>query len=357
MAVKIIRQPKKIVLIGAPTSAGAHMAGVERAPAALRAAGLAERLTAAGFEVSDAGDIPVFAFQVDEESPRARNIVPVLAALNALKPHVEIAAKSGALPVVLGGDCTVALGTISGVRRYFPNTSLVYVDRHADLNTPATTPSGIFDGMVVAHIAGRGAAELVRFWGEPPLVREPDIVLFGIQQLDPGEKEFLDRSPIRSYTLEEVQRKGAAAAATQAVERLHAANRTFVLHFDVDLLAGEEFSAANFTAPGGLRVEEARAALEVFFRQPNVGAVNVTQYNPEKDADGSGARLVVDLLVAALSIRLAPSETIAASGESASPDSTSTTETATPAETLTAETPAAETSSTEASPASADPVA
>ncbi|MBI3404206.1 MAG: arginase family protein [Acidobacteria bacterium] len=348
MAVKIIRQPKKIVLIGAPTSAGAHMAGVERAPAALRAAGLAEKLTAAGFEVSDAGDIPVFTFQVDEESPRARNIVPVLAALNALKPHVEVAAKSGALPIVLGGDCTVALGTISGVRRYFPNTSLVYVDRHADLNTPATTPSGIFDGMVVAHIAGRGAAELVRFWGEPPLVREPDVTLFGIQQLDPGEKELLERSPIRNYTLEEVHRRGAAAAATHAMDRLHATNRTFVLHFDVDSLAGEEFTAANFTAPGGLPVEEARAALEVFFRQPNLGAVNVTQYNPEKDADGSGARLVVDLLVASLSVRLASTEIPAAPAES---------ESAPAVETPAAETPAAETSSPEASPASADPVA
>ncbi len=317
MAVKITRQPKKIVLIGAPTSAAAHNAGVERAPAALRAAGLIEKLTTAGFEVSDAGDIPAQAYRPDDESPRARNIPPVIEALNALKPLVETAVKSGALPLVLGGDCTIALATLSGVRRYFTNPCLLYMDRHADLNTPATTPSGCLEGMVVAHIAGRGAAELVRFWGEPPLVREPDIALFGLQQLDPGEQAFLDRSPMRRYTVEEIQRKGAAVAAALVADRIHAASRTFVLHFDVDVLAGEEFTAADFTAPGGLRMDEARAALEVFARQPQLSAVEVTAYNPDRDPDGSGARQVVDLLAAALAARLAPAEP--AEGETAPP--------------------------------------
>ncbi len=171
MAVKIALQPKQIALLGSPTSAAAMSLGLEGAPAALRSAGLIDRLRSIGYEVNDLGDDPPQLFQVDEESPRARNVPRVIAALEALKPRVEQAVKSGALPVILSGDCSIALATIAGARRYFRHVSMIYMDRDADLNVPATSPSGCVDGMVVSHILGRGAAELVRFWGEPPLVR------------------------------------------------------------------------------------------------------------------------------------------------------------------------------------------
>jgi arginase len=176
LAVKIVRQVKKIALIGAPTSAAALSAGHERAPEALRAAGLIPRLQAAGFEVNDLGDSPTKIFQPDDEHPRARNIPPLIAELNDLRPRVEVAVKSGALPLILGGDCSIALAAVAGARRYYRHVGVIYVDRHAEMNVPATTPSGCVDGMVVSHLVGRGAPELVRFWGEPPLVREPDIV-------------------------------------------------------------------------------------------------------------------------------------------------------------------------------------
>src|SRR5579864_97217 len=145
-------------------------AGHEGAPGALRSAGLIDRLLAVGYEVNEMGDDPIQLFQADEESPRARNVPRVIAALEALRPRVEQAVKSGALPLILGGDCSIALATIAGVHRYFRNVGLIYLDRDADLNTPATTSTGSVDGMVVSHLTGRGAAELVRLWGEPPLV-------------------------------------------------------------------------------------------------------------------------------------------------------------------------------------------
>jgi len=305
LAVKIVHEPKKIALIGAPTSAAALGPGHERAPAALRAAGLAERLQSVGFEVADLGDVTPQVFRPDEENPRARNIGPVLAALHALKPRVEQAVKSGALPLILGGDCVIALATLAAVRRYFTQVSLLYFDRDADLNVPATTPSGCVDGMVVAHIIGRGAPELVRFWGEPPLVREPDIALFGLARLDPPEQEWLDRSPMRRYTAAEIQGQGPAAAAEAALERIHAASKQLVLHFDVDAIAAEDFSATNLPGSGGLRLDEVRQALEVFARQKNLAALEVTAYNPERDPDGSAAGVLVDLLASALAARLA----------------------------------------------------
>jgi len=188
LAVKIVRQPKKIALIGAPSSAAAFSMGSEKAPAALRTAGLAEKLQAAGYEVVDHGDCAPRLFADDDEHRRARNLTEIVAGLNDLKVRAELAVKSGGLVLVLGGDCAQVIGLLTGARRYYKHVNLLWFDRDADLNTPASTPSGRIDGMVVAHIIGKGAPELVRFWSEAPLVREPDVELFGLERLDPPSK-------------------------------------------------------------------------------------------------------------------------------------------------------------------------
>jgi arginase len=323
VAVRIIRQPNKIALLGAPTSAAALAAGPERAPAALRAAGLVEALRGVGYEVADLGDDPPQLYQPDEESPRARNLSRVVASLETLKPRVEAAVKSGALPLILSGDCSIALATVAGVRRYFRSVSLAYLDRDADLNTPATTRSGCVDGMVIAHMTGRGAAELVRFWGEPPLVREPDIVLFGVERFDPPEEELLRRTPIRHYLAADIQRRGVAVAALEALERIHGNSHEFVLHFDVDIISSEDFSATSFPGSGGLRWDEVQQSLEVFATQKHLAAFEITSYNPERDPDGTGAKRLVELLVSVLAARLRALPEVAQSPASAAPQPSS----------------------------------
>ncbi len=304
MAVKIVRQPKKIALIGAPSSAAAFMPGTEKAPAALRAAGLIDRLQAAGFEVADYGDCAPRHFADDEEHRRARNLQEIVAGLNDLKTRAEVAVKSGALVLVLGGECVQAIGLLTGARRYYKHINLLWFDRDADLNTPATTPSGRIDGMVVAHIIGKGAPELVRFWGEPPLVREPDVTLFGLARLDPPEREFLGKSPLRHFLAADIQAKGAAAAAAEALTHLHADARQFVLHVDLDVIAQEDFAAVDVPGSGGLGFDEVSAALKEFLRHKNLLGLDVAQYNPDKDPDGACAKKLIDLLVEALSARL-----------------------------------------------------
>jgi len=305
LAVKIVRQPKKIVLIGAPSSAAALEPGLEKAPAALRAAGLVERLTAAGYEVEDLGDCAPRLFAVDDEHARARNLSEVVAGLNDLRARIEPAVKTGALVLVLGGECVQAMAIVAGARRYFKQVNVIWVDGDADLNTPATTPSGRVCGMVVAHMTGHGAAELVRFWGEPPLVREPDVMLFGLERLDPGEQEFLNKSPMPRVFASDVRRMGPAEAARQALERMHADKREFALHIDVDVIAPEGFAAMEATvAPGGLGAEEVRAALRALVSHKNLLALDVAQYQPDKDPDGSAAKLIVGLLADALEARL-----------------------------------------------------
>ena len=153
--------------------------------------------------------------------------------LEELRPKVEVAVKSGALPLVLGGDDSIVLATIAGCRRYYRNVGLIYFDRDAGLNEPATTPSGCVDGMVISHVIGRGAPELVRFWGEPPLVREPEIALLGIDRLDEPEQQYLSHSLLRRYPANEISRRGrggdrrgSARARARTAERIRAAHRS-----------------------------------------------------------------------------------------------------------------------------------
>lgn len=308
MAVKIARQPKKIALIGAPSSAAAFLAGSEKAPGALRAAGLVERLQNVGYEVTDFGDCAPRLFADDEEHRRARNLPEIVAGLNDLKTRAELAVKSGALVLIVGGDCAQVIGLLAGARRYYKHVNLLWMDHDADLNTPASTPSGRIDGMVVAHVIGRGAPELVRFYGESPLVREPDVTLFGLERVDPPEQEFLTRSPMRHIYAADIRFKGGRAAAQNALAYVHADAREFVLHLDTDVIASGDFSAVNVPdeAGGGVSLDDTRAALREMVRHKNLLGLDVAQYSPDKDPDGSGAKKLVDLLVDALAARLEP---------------------------------------------------
>jgi arginase len=304
LAVKIVRHFNKVALIGAPSSAAAFLPGSEKAPAALRAAGIVEKLHSIGYEVTDYGDCPAHLFADDDEHKRARNIPEIVASLNDLKPRAELAIKSGALVIVLGGDCTQIVGLLTGARRYYKHINLLWLDRDADLNTPASTPSGRLDGMALASIIGRGSPELVRFWGDPPLVREPDAVIYGLLRVDPAEVDFLTRTPLRHVYAVDIQASGATKAAQGALGLLHADTREFMVHLDADVIAQEDFAATNVPDSGGLSFAEVEASLSEFAKHKNLLGIDVAQYNPDKDPDGSGARKIIELLAIALSARL-----------------------------------------------------
>jgi arginase len=304
LAVKIVRQPNKIAIIGAPSSAAAFLPGSEKAPAALRAAGIVERLKSIGYEITDLGDCAPRLFADDEEHKRARNVPEIVASLNDLKPRAELGFKSGALVLVLGGDCTQIVALLTGARRYYKHVNLLWFDRDADLNTPASTPSGRLDGMGLASIIGKGSPELVRFWGEPPLVREPDALIYGLKRVDPPEVEFLTRSPMRHVYAADISLHGAEKSAHDSLAHLHADTREFMVHVDLDVIAQEEFPAVNVPDSGGLSYAEVRSSFVEFLKQKNLLGLDIAQYNPDKDPDGSGAKKVVDLLADALAARL-----------------------------------------------------
>jgi arginase len=206
--------------------------------------------------------------------------------------------------LVLGGDCTQIIALLTGARRYYKHINLLWFDRDADLNTPASTPSGRLDGMVLASIIGKGSPELVRFWGEPPLVREPDALIYGLQRVDQPEVDFLTRSPLRHVYAADISLHGAEKSARDVLAHLHADTREFMVHVDLDVIAQDEFAAVNVPDSGGLSYAEVRSSLVEFVKQKNLLGLDVAQYNPDRDPDGSGARKVVDLLADVLAARL-----------------------------------------------------
>jgi arginase len=206
------------------------------------------------------------------------------------------------VPLVVGGDCSLSLGVMAGLLRHHARLGVVYFDADLDLNTPETTLSGVFDGMVLAHAFGGGARELSAIGPRLPMVSDGDVVLFGYDVesgwIDPYEIEVLNRSEVSKYPLALV-RENPALAAREALRGIEGRTDAVLIHFDVDVT---NLPAVDVPHPGGLEAAAAFAALRVFASAQSCAAVVVTEFNAELDPDGSHAKY----LVAGLSGALAP---------------------------------------------------
>lgn len=290
-------------MIGVPSSAGARRTGQERAPAAFRAAGLLERLRAKGLDVADLGDLPSVSFHREPENPRQQNLALVVDVARQAADCVDQAISSRRVPLVLGGDCSLTVGVISGLLRHRRRLGLLYFDGDVDLNTPESTRSGIFDGMVMAHVLGRGAPQLAGIGPRRPLLSEEDIVFFGFNAesgwIDPPELDILERSRMSKFPLARV-REDPVTAAKDAWRHLESRLDSILVHFDVDVT---DCPAADVPHPNGLDPESAFAALKVFVTAPKFSGLVVTELNAERDPDGDQAERVVHGLVEALGAR------------------------------------------------------
>ncbi len=293
----------RLALIGVPSSAGARQTGQEKGPDAFRAAGLLGRLWARELDVVDLGDLPEVSFRPDPEHPRRQNFGLVLEVARQVAHRVDRALSDRRLPLVLGGDCSLSLGVIAGLLRHHSRLGLMYFDGDMDLNTPENTPSGIFDGMVLAHVLGRGEPDLAGIGPRRPLLSEEDIVLFGYDVdsgwIDPPELELLRSSSMSMYPLEQI-RTGPAPAAQDALAALESRSEAILVHFDVDVT---DLPAGDVHHPRGLDIDSAFAALRIFVAAPTCAAVVVTEFNPQRDPDGSQAECLVRGLVEALGAR------------------------------------------------------
>ena len=285
---------KNIALIGVPSSAGAHWPGQEKTPKYLRKAGLIAHLEASGLNVNDYGDLPLVRFKPDAEQRYQQNLAAVVEVCNQVANQVDLAIKSNSIPLVIGGDCTISLGVIAGFLRHNEDIGLMYFDGHVDLNTPATSPSGILDSMGIAHMIGEPgtADELSHIAVRFPMMSEDKIVLFGYNthETNTSEDEVLDQRQFLKYPISDVQ-DDVTDAAIEAVKYLELQAKRFVVHFDVDVVDFTDLPIADVPQfSEGLMFKDVLKCLSVFTSSPNFSGLTVTEFNPDHvDEEGTNA--------------------------------------------------------------------
>ena len=289
----------RVTIVGAPTSAGAYAPGQEEGPRAMRDAGLRDALAARGAEVSDAGDVDPFRWAPDPAHPRAANLATVA---DRARQVAALVAAADSTVLVLGGDCTVELGTVAGLRDQVGRLGLVYLDLHADLNVPSSVVDGALDWMGVAHLLDvEGAeSELAGIGSSRPLLEDDQLVFLGIKPGTEFEQATIDE---RGLEVVDVDALGAdpVGAASRALGTLAACDAVAV-HFDVDLVHFLDAPLAENTDREGVALEVAATALRVLTADPRFRALTVTEHNPfHGAADGSTTRRLVEVLVRALS--------------------------------------------------------
>ena len=284
-----------------PCSAGAHHGGLERGPAALRAAGLPDRLRQAGWEVADAGDLTPRVFTADPAHPRARNRDAVVQACRDVAAATSQAIAAGRIPVLVGGDCSITAGAVAGCLAQRPDTGLLYLDGDADLRTPQTTIAGNFDGMVIAALLGEGDPGYIGLAGTVPMLAPQRLAMLGYDDgdIDPRERHLLGL-PVSHADGTQVAADpaGAAAAARAHVEACAGA---IVVHFDVDAVDSADLPLANYPHHGkGLSFEAAMMVLRELCASPAFTALVLTEVNPAYDPAGELLGRYLDGVSAAL---------------------------------------------------------
>jgi arginase len=283
----------KLIVIGAPSSAGAYAPGQEKAPEAFRNAGLLDMLHRNRIRVEDAGDVSSFRWRADKAFPRAMNVEYAARVARETAVKTRSALSSRARALILGGDCTVELGTVSGASQVSSNVGLIYVDLDVDLHTPQTTTDGALDWMGVAHMLGvEGVARDLKELGpRSPLLPADAVFPFGHKNVDPCEQQLIDSLGIKGIHADAVapDPKGAGLQAAldwgQRFDHL-------LIHLDVDVIDFENFPIAeNTRRKMGLTFEQVIAALEALLQAPNWSALTITEVNPDHGlADGSTIR-------------------------------------------------------------------
>ena len=286
-----------IGLIGAPFWQGQTVFGVNHAPAVLRRAGL-ETALREHIAVHDYGDLPVLSGDccetVDPVDP-VRRAAAVAENVTRLRDRVATALDDGCLPVVLGGDHSVSIGTLAALLRRYPSLGVIWFDAHADINTPASSPSGNIHGMPLAVAMGMGDARLTAVGEGAPRLLPRNLVYVGLRDVDAGEADLMQALGIRSYSADDVRRLGMAHVAAEAQAYLASCDGIH-LSFDYDGLDPRQFAAVGTPAAAGLTLAEGRLLLEALGRSGRLLAAEFVEYNPAAAPAVDAAATAVSLI-------------------------------------------------------------
>jgi arginase len=284
---------RRVVVIGAPSGAGACGVGQEQTPAAIRAAGLIDQLGRVGFQVDDLGDSRVVPWRPDRANPRAQNLQAVLETVQTTAKRVAGAlAERDRIALVLGGDCTVGIGTVAGIQQAIGPVALAYFDLHSDLNTPASATDGALDWMALGHMLAVEGAEpaLTAAAGNAPLLDPGQVVLFAhaLSHSTRFERGQIERLGLARVALEEV-RSDPEGAASQALQLLASRSGHYAIHLDVDVVDFTDAPLSEHPSRNtGLKLDEMLRALRVLASGPGLVAITLAELNPHNAAADDG---------------------------------------------------------------------
>lgn len=267
-------------------------------PSALRYAGLIRRIEELGYEVDDQGNLETPVRDTLRGKDGLGFLPAVVSACQAVYESGLDILEKGSVPLFLGGDHSIAIGTV-GAASHYGRTGVLWVDAHGDFNTVDTSPSGNIHGMPLAALTGLGASELVDLGHKGPKVAAQDVMLIGIRDLDPGEQIALRNSGAGVYSMREIDERGLARVAREAANRLSHLSRVH-LSLDLDALDPSEASGVGTPVPGGLSYREAHLLMEIVADSVNITSLDVVEVNPILDERNRTAELAVELLLSAL---------------------------------------------------------
>jgi len=295
----------QIDIIGVPVDLGAGRRGVDMGPSAMRYADLHHKLNAMGYVLDDKGNIEV---PIQETcsitDPKLKYIDCIIPMGRRVAGAVATSIQGGRFPLVLGGDHSLSVGSIRGAAKH-KKLGIIWVDAHADFNTPETTPSGNIHGMPLTSLCGIGDPRLVQLWDETPPVIDPErVAIIGARDLDPGEKQNLRKAGVMVQSMEQVDRMGMVSAMEKAIERVSKDVDGIYLSFDMDALDPRHAPGVGTPVPGGLTFREAHLACEMIAETGQLIGLDMVEVNPILDVQNATAILAVEFIRSALGSRI-----------------------------------------------------
>ena len=289
---------QSVCIIGVPMDLGQSRRGVDMGPSAVRYAGLDARLRQMGCAIEECGNIEIPLRDTLPEEAGMAFLPAVVGACEAIYARGSESIDAGKLPLFLGGDHSIAVGTF-GAASHHERTGLLWIDAHGDFNTPESSPSGNLHGMPLAVLTGRGPKELIDIGRPGAKVAPEDVVMIGIRDLDTAERVALRESGIQVYTMRDIDKRGIGQVSREAVEKLGHLPRVHV-SLDMDVLDPREAPGVGTPVAGGLNYREAHLLMEVIGDSLVVGSLDVVEINPILDQRNRTAELAIKLILSAL---------------------------------------------------------
>lgn len=297
--------PQKIRIIGVPMDLGQNRRGVDMGPSALRVAGLASRIKQLNHQVEDIGNVPVK--QPEEQhygEKRAKYVNEIAETCRGLADMVERTLSEGALPLVLGGDHSIAIGSVSGAaahsRKQQKRIGCLWLDAHGDINTPETSPSGNVHGMPLAALIGQGPQELTEVGGFKPKVEPRNVALVGVRDLDTKERRLVKESGIHAFTMRDIDERGMRDVMAEALRFVSDDTDGAAVSLDMDFVDPSDAPGVGTPVRGGVTYREAHLAMEMIADSEAMVSLEVVEINPVIDLHNKTALLGVELVLSAL---------------------------------------------------------